>query len=210
MFKRYLKGLFDMTKTNKNRETWLTQGITALRPTFKKAGYDIPENIRVTCGWPSKSAGRSSKRRVGECWHPDASEDQTIEMIISMVISDPIEALDILAHELVHATVGNEAGHKGPFKACALAIGLTGKMTATVAGPELFETLKTISAKLGEYPHATIDFDNRKKQSTRMIKVRCRSNDCGMIFRTSQKWLLENGSDQFDCPICHAPAYADV
>tara|TARA_R110000751_G_scaffold140736_1_gene244426 strand:- start:163 stop:756 length:594 start_codon:yes stop_codon:yes gene_type:complete len=193
-----------------NRETWLNEAITLFRPLFTAAGHTIPENIRVTCGWPSKSAGRSSKRRVGECWSPVASEDATHEIIVSMVISDPIEALDILCHELVHATVGVECGHKGEFRKLAIKLGLTGKMTATVAGPELFKQLETMSAKLNEYPHAKIDFANKTKQSTRMIKVECIDQDCGMVFRTSRKWLEANGSDQFDCPICHGAAYADV
>lgn len=185
-----------------NRETWLNKAITALRPTFKAQGQTIPANIRVTCGWPSKSAGRSSKRRIGECWADTASKDGTIEIIVSMVLDDPIQVLDVLTHELVHAVVGLDCGHKGPFRKLALAVGLTGKMTATVAGDELRATLETISAKLGDYPHATIDFSNRKKQSTRMIKAQCIDSDCGMIFRASAKWLEVNGS--FDCPICHS------
>jgi hypothetical protein len=191
-----------------NRETYLENAITELRPLFKQHGFAIPKMVKVTCGWPSKSAGRSSKRRIGECWDKNASADKkTTNIIISMVIDSPLEALDILCHELVHAAVGCEHGHKGPFKTLARAIGLEGKLTATTAGPELEKHLKDIVKTLGTYPHSKIDFDSRKKQTTRMIKVSCVNNDnsqdpCGMIFRTSSKWVFENA---LMCPSCGGP-----
>jgi hypothetical protein len=83
-----------------------------------------------------------------------------------------------------------------------LALGLTGKMTATVAGETLTKQLKTIIKKLGKYPHSAIDFSNRKKQSTRMVKVTCADVECGMIFRTSAKWIETSGG-ALACPICH-------
>ena len=196
--------------TKKNRETWLNQAIIQMRPMFKQAGAPLPLNVRVTCGFPSKSAGRSSKQRVGECWSADVSGDQTIEIIVSMVIDDDLRALDILAHELVHAAVGLKCGHKGPFKTVALKIGLTGKMTATVAGPGLPATLKTISANIGPYPHAAIDFSDRKRQTTRMVKVVCADigGDCGMVFRTTRKWV-EHADGGMLCPACHGGAFPE-
>ena len=199
-----------MTK-HKNRETYLEAAIVEMRPMFKANKAPLPKKIKVTCGWPSKSAGRSSKRRIGECWDKSASADKTtINIIISMVIDNPLEALDVLAHELVHATVGNEHGHRGPFKTLARAIGLEGKLTATTAGPELEKHLKGIVKTLGKYPHSKIDFDARKKQSTRMIKVQCENSmneDCGMIFRTTRRWVdaLAARALNFACPICGGP-----
>jgi hypothetical protein len=194
-----------------NRETYLGNAITELRPLFILHGFPIPKLVKVTCGWPSKSAGRSSKRRIGECWDKTASADKkTINIIISMVIDSPLEALDVLAHELVHAAVGNECGHRGPFKTLARAIGLEGKLTATTAGPELEKHLKGIVKTLGKYPHSKIDFDARKKQTTRMIKVECQNivnENCGMIFRTTRRWVdaIERHEMHFNCPICGGP-----
>ncbi len=37
----------------------------------------------------------------------------------------------VLLHEMIHAAVGIDAGHKGPFKRAAIAVGLAGPMTAT-------------------------------------------------------------------------------
>ena len=182
--------------TKKNRETWLNQAIIQMRPMFKQAGAPLPLNVRVTCGFPSKSAGRSSKQRVGECWSADVSGDQTIEIIVSMVIDDDLRALDILAHELVHAAVGLKCGHKGPFRTVALKIGLTGKMTETTIGDELKAKLEAIAKKLGEYPHAEISTTARKKQSTRMIKLAC--NDCGAVWRIARSWAVQVTC----CPVC--------
>ena len=167
-----------------------------MRPMFKQAGAPLPLNVRVTCGFPSKSAGRSSKQRVGECWSADVSGDQTIEIIVSMVIDDDLRALDILAHELVHAAVGLKCGHKGPFKTGALKIGLTGKMTETTIGDELKAKLEAIAKKLGEYPHAKISTTARKKQSTRQFRIKC--NDCGAKWRMARSWAVQATR----CPVC--------
>jgi predicted RNA-binding Zn-ribbon protein involved in translation (DUF1610 family) len=189
-----------------NRETWLNKAIIQFKPIFKAVDAELPDNIRVTCGFPSKSAGRSSKQRIGECWSDKASADQTVEVIISMVIDAPISVLDILCHELVHASVGTGCGHKGEFRRLARALGLEGKLTATHAGTELLAKLEIIAAKLGDYPHAKIDFSNRKKQTTRMLKIKCLEPECGMVFRTSSKWIERNGGNVFQCPICGSAA----
>lgn len=168
-----------------NRETWLNQ-ITAqyIRPHFEKAGYTIPENIRMSCAFTSHG---SKGKRIGECWIDSASGDNTYEIFITPQIADSNRVVDILIHELCHATVGIQAGHKKPFADCAKAVGLTGKMTATVATPELNETITQWVQALGEYPHATLSSNGIKKQSTRLIKCECVK--CGYTVRLSKKWI---------------------
>jgi len=197
-----------MTKF-KNRETFLETAVDQeLRPMFKEAGYPLPKKIKVTCGWPSKSAGRSSKQRIGECWDKSASKVGNVEIIISMALDNTAQVLDVLIHECVHAAVGNACGHKGPFRTLAMTLGLEGKMTATTAGVELSKKINAMKKRLGKYPHSAIDFSNRKKQSTRMIKVTCVDDDCGMVFRTSKKWVEYSGGGM-DCPICHTCTVID-
>lgn len=178
------------------REQWLMQGVDALRPIFTEAGYEVPERVRVSCGFPG---GGSARKRIGEAWDPSAANDHVAQIFISPTIEQGTRALDILAHELVHVTVGNKHGHKKPFKDCATAIGLTGKMTATVAGDELLAKLTEIVSKLGDYPHAGLNLSSRKKQTTRMVKVACKDPECecgGYTVRTTRKWI-ETG-----CPRC--------
>ncbi len=65
-------------------------------------------------------------------------------------------------------------------------MGLIGKMTATVAGPELRVKLNTIVAELGAYPHEALTLGGGKKQTTRLLKVQCEC--CGYTARITQKW----------------------
>ena len=173
-----------------NRESWLTAAVEKLRPDFDQLGFSLPGGIRVTCGWPSKSALAAKRKRVGEVWSPDCSKDGHHEIFVSPSIADPVEALAILVHELVHTAVGVEVGHKGPFRACAKAVGLEGKMSATTASDGLKERLQIITDELGRYDHAELDklkSNAPPKQSTRMILVKC--PECEYQVRTTRKWL---------------------
>ena len=143
-----------------NREAWLTELAQKIEPFFE--GHQFSK-YRISCSWPSKSATSAKNRRIGECWAPTASEDKTTEMMISMGIDDPLEVASTLVHEMVHAVVGVQHGHKAPFKRVALAVGLTGKMTATTAGEELTERLNGLMADMPPYPHARLNASSKKK-----------------------------------------------
>ena len=174
---------------------------------FKSEGLKLPK-YRATIGLPSSGAFGIAKRTIGQCFYKECSKDGTTEIMISPTQDKPLDILEVTAHEMVHATLGAGFGHGPVFKKLATAIGLVGKMTATEAGPEFKRRTKAILKTLGPLAHKKLDVTvGRKKQSTRMIKVECIDDDCGMVFRTSSKWVLENGSDQFECPICRAPAY---
>ncbi len=180
-----------------NRETWLMNAIGIMRPMFEGKGYPLPERIRVTAGWPSKSALSAKKRTLGEAWSYKNSADGTHETIVSLCLDDPIDVLAVLVHELCHHAVGIEAGHKGAFKKCATAMGLVGKMTATEAGDELKEELRRmVGYKLKEYPHSRIEGVIHKKAGTRMLKIECPT--CGCILRTTQKWI--DAYEEWTCP----------
>jgi len=181
-----------------NREEWLTTAITKLRPVFQEIGFSVPEKIRASCSWPSKSGLAQKKRRIGEAWSAKNSGDDTFEVFISPVLKDPLEVAATLVHELVHCAVGLDAGHRGSFAICARAIGLEGKMTETVAGENLKSRLRTITDEIGPYPHAELKHSNAtKKQGTRMRKVVCTDPDCGCICRMTAKWI-----DELGCPTC--------
>ena len=132
------------------RENWLNSATDALRAHFQSAGYTVPINVKATCGFPSRSATSRKAQRIGECWDSGASAGSVFEIFISPVLADSETVAATLAHELVHATVGLAAKHNAPFKQCALAIGLEGKMTATVAGPAFKAAWANIAPALGE------------------------------------------------------------
>lgn len=179
----------------KTREEWLGRAAELLRRrVFAPVGRSTFPSIRYSCGWPG---GGSARKRIGEAWNTDASADgKTWNVFVSPNLADPVRVLDVLAHEIVH-TLTPGAKHGAPFRRLATAIGLRGKMTATVAGPELEATLREVAEALGPYPHAKLSLSGRPKQSTRMLKVEC--DDCGCIVRMTQKWLDEVGPPTCGC-----------
>lgn len=167
-----------------NRETWLTTAIHALVPLFDAQEISLPP-VRVSCGFPG---GRGSKAStIGQCWNTAASTDEVSQIFISPVLDDKVQVLATLVHELIHAVDNCESGHKGPFAKMAKAMGLTGKMTATVAGEDLVKDLEALD--LPDYPHAALvpGAGGGKKDGTRMIKVICPED--GYTLRTTKKWI---------------------
>ena len=180
-----------------NREQWLTECMNKLRPAFLEAGFPLPEKIRASCSWPSKSGLANKKRRIGEAWSARNSADQSCEVFISPVLKDPLDVAATLVHELVHCAVGVEEGHKGKFPKIAKALGLEGKMTATTASEALRTRLKEVTEAIGPYPHAELTHSNApKKQSCRLLKVAC---ECGCVVRITRKWLDEVGPPTCGC-----------
>lgn len=174
------------------REEWLGAAALAMRPMFDAQGAaDFPK-FRVSCGWP-----KGGRKAIGQAWSPTSSGDATAELFISPELEDVATVMHVLMHELVHAVVGNECGHKGPFRKLAKSLGLEGKMTATVAGEALAEELLLLTGELGSYPHAELSKLTVTKQGTRMLRVSC--PNCGCILRMTAKWLEEAGVPRCGC-----------
>jgi hypothetical protein len=174
-------------KKDFTREQWLNAAAELLGDkVFQPVGFDIPSDVKVSCGWPSSGGVGSRQATIGQCFNRASSSNGVNEIFISPKLSDATKVLDVLAHELIHAIDDCKNGHKGAFRTMAKAIGLEGKMTATIASPELLERLNAISEFLGEYPHGELSA-NGKKQGTRMKKISC--NSCDFAFRASQKQI---------------------
>ncbi|MGO4251270.1 hypothetical protein AB4Y81_03295 [Paenarthrobacter sp. TAF1] len=190
-----------MTAKFQTREEWLVAAVAALAPIFAAVEETLPE-VRVSVGWPGGNGRKNSV--IGQCWSTKVASDSVSQLFISPVLEDAVRVLDVLAHELIHAIDDCVSGHKGRFAKIAKAVGLTGKMTATVAGDDLKAELEKIAANLGDYPHAAIvnpgqGADGPKKQTTRMMKVEC-SEGSGYKARMTRQWLEEYGAPF--CP-CH-------
>jgi len=176
------------------RQQWLEKATLACRKLFTAKGYTVPANVRVSIGWP-----KGGRKRIGECWGDGSSSDKHHELFISPEITharNGARVLDVLAHELAHAVVGTREGHGKVFKRCALAIGLAGKMKATVAGPEFSAWASGVLKSIGPIPAGSLAQMERpeKKQSTRLLKCAC--VDCGYTVRTTRKWI------EAGLPIC--------
>lgn len=172
------------------REDWLLRAVELCRPLLAEHGAVVPDAVRVSVGWP-----RGSRKAIGQCWVPDVSADGTAELFISPELAAPERVLDVLAHELIHAAIGCEHGHKKPFTRVARAIGLDGKPTATVAGAAFSAWAAMPLLTLGAYPHAAMSpstggtGSGPAKQGTRMLKLLCDAG-CGYNVRTTAKWLM--------------------
>jgi SprT-like family len=180
------------------RQQWLEAAVEALRMRFADVGYRIPEKVRVAIGWPKRAATCGA---VGECWAVEASSDQHAECFISPELTEGARILDVLAHELVHATVGSGVGHGRLFKRCALAIGLQGSMRSTTAGPEFVQWAAALMERIGPYPAGFLT--DTPKQGTRLGKCECPR--CGYLVRVTRKWLTLAGP-----PICPTDRIAMV
>src|SRR3970282_413591 len=122
---------------------------------------------------------------------------KVFEVFISPTLAEPVKVLDVLTHELVHATVGLKAKHGKLFKRCALAVGLEGKMRSTHAGDALVKLLTGHAKTLGHYPHDELEHmtTGERKQGTRLLKAECGA--CGYTGRVTRKWL-----DAAGAPLC--------
>lgn len=173
-----------MTAQFKTREEWMNAFAKRCRPKFDEVGYPLPENIRFSIGFPS--AGAKGKA-IGECWTSTASKDGQFEIFVSPFMGDTSRIADIQVHEMVHAAVGLDKKHGPIFKKCATAVGLEGKMTATVAGPEFHKWAGPIIDKLGPIPHAELSGMTNGKKQDKNRHIKCKCNECELIFRMSRK-----------------------
>lgn len=153
---------------------------------FGAEGIEHLRNLRVSTGFPSRGG---LTKVIGECWAARASEDETSHHIfINPRLTDVVEVVATLAHEMVHAADDGEHKHKGPFTRAVRGLGLEGRPTATFAGAAFGEYARGIDARIGTYPHVgLVPISVTKKQTTRMLKLE--ADCCGYIARTTKKWI---------------------
>lgn len=176
------------------RQQWIEKALKALRGHFAFYGYKVPENIRVTIGWPV-----GGRKRIGECHYSENSKDEHFELFISPELGKSSKygdhpVIEVIAHEICHTIAGPKAGHKRPFKIVATAIGLEGKMTSTKPGPAMQTFIETFEKEHGPYPAGALTRSMVKKKATYMIKCLC--SECDYQVYTTAKHL-----DKGD-PIC--------
>ncbi len=174
-----------------NREGWLLRLVYALEPMMRQVGavYD-PAKVRVSVGFGPR------RKALGVCFPTHATNAGLSYVFISPVEDDALKIAATVVHELIHVSDDCASGHKNHFAKCARALGLEGKLTATVAGEGLNHALADILKDLGEYPHTKLNLSGVKKQGTRMKLVECPAD--GFKFRTTAKWI--DTFDKFTCP----------
>jgi hypothetical protein len=206
-----------------NRESWLSDVASRLRPAFAELGAPLPDRLRIAIGFPS--LGRRAKA-TGETWDSTASSDGTFEILVrpdlpEMAGTIALPVATALTRELIHAAAGIEAG-KGPaYRKLARGLGLIGPMRATAPGPAFLALAAPILEAAGPLPHARLHAEKKSaevdpdgqqtpastkpgKQANRHVKCACPT--CGYVVRTARKWLAEPGP-----PLCpkHGPMQPD-
>ena len=196
----------------KDREAWLTEAANLMLDDIIMPMVDLwndkheikyarPE-FRISVGFPKHSRGGKA---VAVCFVREASTDGKNEIFINPEIDDPVQVMEAMAHELIHAVDDCASGHQHFFAFLARKIGLDGKLTSTHAGDGLKQSLVEYSELLGKFPHAKMQMSKgHKKEPTRQLKVECHNTDCNFLFRTSaiQRSKLGLSGSSF-CPACN-------
>lgn len=180
------------TTNTKTREEWLNQLLNFVKSDFAKAGYKLPNNIRVSVGFPSKRATANYGRRIGEVHSMQNSDDQHYEVYLSPTIkgandnATSIAYASVLIHECCHIAVGLDQRHNRVFGKCARTMLLEGKNSATVASSAMKERLHYVFSRIGLIPHHALHVVTTKRDKCRLVKVAC---SCGYTIRTTRLWV---------------------
>ena len=180
-----------MNKQYPTREAWLLAAVDVLRPMFLEKRHEIPAALLVSCGFASTGL---KSCHIGQCWPRRRSANDINQIFISPVLCEPVEVLDTLVHELVHAVDDCQHSHGKEFKKIALSLGMKGPMRSAGAGPALKEHLQALAAVLGPYPHTKLDVTHKKRTTTPRPKAVC--THCGFQVPMFRKFVA------YGPPIC--------
>ena len=137
------------------KEAYLRAMLKNMLPLFK--AQDLPisaiaKDIQISCvDIKSKYVGFCSAI-TSDHYYPEIS----YEILIDDKVKDGLEATGILVHEVCHAIqhhIYRDIGHGKEFKAIALAVGLTGKMTQAYPDKALTKQIEAWDKEVGVYPH---------------------------------------------------------
>ena len=169
----------------KTREEWLSKAVSELRPVFDSVKHPLPDEIRVSCGFPSSNARSRKNRALGEWWSPKQSPSGKHHIFIAPQVSESFDVFGVLVHELAHSATEGD-GHMGRFPSLVKSLGLEGKPSSTVVGAVFRDMFGDLVASLGDYPHDGLTVPAKPKtQSTRMLKAMC---SCGYTIRLTKTW----------------------
>jgi len=185
----------------KTREDWLKAAAARLQPRFSGTGSAPAEKLEALVSWPRGG----SKTAIGQCFPGKTwTADDTTYVTVSPILgADPARVLDVLLHEMIHACGIN--GHGKDFRKVATALGLEGKMRATVAGAALRADLVALAKELGPYPHVLMKAPRGKEAaegSKNTVKLRTSHID-GYHVWMSPKQFAKHGAPM--CPVSGKP-----
>lgn len=152
-----------MEPTFKTREEWLKRAVRILRPLLRKA------DITMRPRWQVSMSLASTRKAIGQCWYEGSSSSgRTANILICPTLGDPVEVLDTLLHEMIHAALPYGVHHGPKFVRACKAIGMTqNKPTSAAACPALRSELARVAAFLGPFPHDAMVVKTGGKRGTK-------------------------------------------
>lgn len=159
--RRYMNSLLDIETLRRAakeilpsyQRNWLTKAVEILRQDFEQIGETFSEKIHIQVDYPCVDVGHSWMGSYFLQVFPEM--DDLPELTRHWIYINPtvngLDALSILVHELVHASVGME-GHEDHFLKVASAIGLDDSGPSAIAEEILLKRLENIQGMLGSYP----------------------------------------------------------
>tara|TARA_Y100001973_G_C5203026_1_gene339260 strand:- start:1151 stop:1846 length:696 start_codon:yes stop_codon:yes gene_type:complete len=202
-----------------NREEWLKEAARIMWPWVKKAAKVHKQEVdtRITDFQFSVSlqGGRGMSgmnKAIGHIQYKHSTGNGKHSIRIcptrgGRLLEHTVEVAYVLLHELVHAATPNQ-GHRGNFPKICTTLGFAGKPTANYAekGGELFKRINNNVVKtIGKFPHKKVNLPEPKSKGSRLIKMECVSEGCGMTLRVTRQWINTAyiRQDGFQCPCCH-------
>lgn len=143
----------------KYAEEWLNAAIELYRPVFFESGYTLPP-VLVSVGFSCSGYNENrSKNLIAVCYARSCSTEGFNQIFISPLRTDPVDVLDILGHELIHAVDDCKHGHGKPFYEIARKIGHWDAKNLSIFEHKLFqEKLELMARELGRYPRSPMIF----------------------------------------------------
>lgn len=182
------------TTTNQEREDWLVAAGDYLMNDILDdacAAHDLNRPpVKYSISFAPNT--RTGSKTMACCSSRAASTGGYNEIFISPELdgAKSIDVLGVLLHELIHAYLDNQDGHRGRFAKIAHSVGFQTPLTQFHPSDDLIELMSSYIDILGNIPHAALNYgDIRKKQKGRHILVECTTEGCEFKFRTSRKQI---------------------
>ena len=134
------------------REAWLVKATLKITKKWAKLGVVVPADVQLWCGFPG---GGSAHLRIGACWPRSRSAKGVNQVFINPTVSDPMLALDVLGHELLHAADDCKSGHGKVFSRLSVLVGYCGGKASRAETKAAKAFIARLVKALGPYPDGT-------------------------------------------------------
>jgi hypothetical protein len=149
----------NLPKIHDYAEVWLNEAVKLLRPLFAEMGYDVPP-VHVSVGFSTDGyKPHAKKNTIGVCHARCMTVDGINEIYITPLVTEPLDVLGILVHELIHAVDDCKSGHGPGFQKISREMKCGDNLKVPIR--EWFETVerhRVIACELGRYPRAGVRY----------------------------------------------------